>query len=157
VPPHYDHRGNVQIAVFQHTPLMVLALGLGRYFSARAEMFKSADGAALAVVQEVDVPTFLDTGQTILLPSTYSRAQEYAADNSDYLTGHKICPRVAATRVNQTENTVYVSLEADASSHFPAQLDNTQSCNLHYVNGALEIVACDIQIQPLTNLIRVYS
>ncbi len=101
---------------------MVLAVGIGRYFSAWAEMFKSADGAALAAVQEVDVQTFLDTGQIILLPSTYSRAQEYAADNSDYLTGHKICPRVAATRVNQTENTVYVSLEADASSHFPVLL-----------------------------------
>jgi len=34
---------------------MVLAVGMGRYFYARAEMFKSADGAALAAAQEVDV------------------------------------------------------------------------------------------------------
>ncbi len=103
-------------------PLMVLAVGIGRYFYARAEMFKSADGAALAAVQEVDVRTFLDTGQIVLLPSAYGRAQEYAAYNSDYLTGHKIYPRVTAIRVNQAEHKVYVSLEADASSLFPAIL-----------------------------------
>ncbi len=101
---------------------MVLAAGIGRYFYARAEMFKSADGAALAAVQEVDVRTFLDTGQIVLLASAYGRAQEYAAYNSDYLTGHKIYPRVAAIRVNQAEHKVYVSLEADASSLFPALL-----------------------------------
>ena len=103
-------------------PLMVLTVGIGRYFYARAEMFKSADGAALAAVQEVDVRTYLETGQIVLLPSAYGRAQEYAAYNSDYLTGHKIHPKVTAIRVNQAEHNVYVSLEADASSIFPSFL-----------------------------------
>ncbi|HLB49592.1 MAG TPA: pilus assembly protein TadG-related protein [Anaerolineales bacterium] len=57
---------------------MVLAVGIGRYFYARTEMFKSADGAALAAVQEVDVRVFLDTGQIVLLSLAYGRAQEYA-------------------------------------------------------------------------------
>ncbi len=73
-------------------------------------------------MQEVDVRTYLDTGQIVLLPSAYGRAQEYAAYNSDYLTGHKMYPHVTAIRVNQAEHKVYVSLEADASSLFPAVL-----------------------------------
>lgn len=97
--PHYHYRGNVRLRVYQHAPLVVLATGVGRFFYAQAEMFKSADGAALSAVQEVDVRTFLDTGQIVLLPSAYGRAQEYAAYNSDYLTGHKIYPRVTAIQV----------------------------------------------------------
>ena len=84
-------------------------------------MFKSADGAALAAMQEVDVQTYLNTKEIVLLPSAYARAQEYAAYNSDYLTGHKIYPRVTAIRVDQAHK-VYVSLQADASSLFPSML-----------------------------------
>ncbi len=85
-------------------------------------MFKSAEGAALAVVQEVDVRTYLNTKEIVLLPSACTRAQEYAAYNSDYLTHHKIYPRVTAIRVGQVANKVYVSLQADASSLFPSML-----------------------------------
>jgi hypothetical protein len=103
-------------------PIVVLAVGIGRYFYARAEMFKSADGAALAAVQEVDVRTYLNTKEIVLMPSAYGKAQEYAAYNSDYLTGHKIYPRVTAIRVDQATHKVYVSLQADASSLFPSIL-----------------------------------
>lgn len=120
--PYYHYRNNVRLAVFQHVPLMALAAGIGRYFYARAEMFKSADGAALAAVQQVDVRTYRNTGQIVLLPLAYGRAQEYAAYNSDYLTGYKMYPRVTAIRVNQAEHKVYVSLQAYASSLFPAML-----------------------------------
>ena len=103
-------------------PVMVLAVGIGRYFYARAEMFKSADGAALAAAQEVDVVTYLNTKQIVLLPSAYGVAQAYAAYNSDYLTGRRIYPRVTAIRVDQAAKKVYVSLRADASSLFPSIL-----------------------------------
>ena len=103
-------------------PLMVMAVGIGRYFYARAEMFKSADGAALAAAQEVDVVTYLNTKQIVLLPSAYGVAQAYAAYNSDYLTGRRIYPRVTAIRVDQATKKVYVSLRADASSLFPSIL-----------------------------------
>ncbi|MBI5290253.1 MAG: hypothetical protein HY872_00045 [Chloroflexi bacterium] len=103
-------------------PLVVLAMGIGRYFYARAEMFKSADGAALAAAQEVDVPTYLSTKQIVLLPSAYGVAQAYAAYNSDYLTGRRIYPRVTTIRVDQVVKKVYVSLQADASSLFPSIL-----------------------------------
>ena len=76
----------------------------------------------MAAVQEVDVRVYLDTGQMVLLLSAYARAKEYAAYNSDYLTSHKIFPRVTAIRVNQVEHKVDVSLAADASSLFPALL-----------------------------------
>lgn len=85
-------------------------------------MFKSADGATLAAVQEVDVRTYLNSKQIVLLPSVYSRAQEYTAYNSDYLTGYKIYPRVTAIRVDQASQKVYVNLRADASSLFPSIL-----------------------------------
>lgn len=101
-------------------PMMALAIGVGRYFYARAEMFKSADGAALAAVQEVDVRRYLSTKETVLLPSAYSRAQEYAAYNSEYLRKWKIYPRVTSIRVDDATDTVYVSLEADASPMFPS-------------------------------------
>ena len=101
---------------------MVMAVGIGRYFYARAEMFKSADGAALAAAQEVDVQTYLASGQIVLLPSAYGVAQAYTAYNSDYLTGRRIYPRVTAIRVDQATKKVYVSLCADASSLFPSIL-----------------------------------
>ena len=116
-------------------PLMVMAVGIGRYFYARAEMFKSADGAALAAAQEVDVVTYLNTKQIVLLPSAYGVAQAYAAYNSDYLTGRKIYPRVTAIRVDQATKKVYVSLRADASSLFPSILRGVE------VNGEGEAEA----------------
>src|SRR5258706_12245995 len=85
-------------------------------------MFKGDDGAALADVREVDGQAYLNTGQIVLLPSAFGRAQEYAAYNSDYLIRHKIYPRVTAIRVDQPEHKVYVSLSADASSLFPSLL-----------------------------------
>lgn len=56
-----------------------LSIGLAniRYFNMRryvAAIRRSADGAALAAVQEVDVRAFLDTGQILLLPSAYGQA-----------------------------------------------------------------------------------
>jgi Putative Flp pilus-assembly TadE/G-like len=121
-PSAYSTLWWIGFYTFCLVPIMVLSIGIGRYFYARAEMFKSADGAALAAVQEVDVQAYLNTGQIVLLPSAYGRAQEYAAFNSDYLTGHKIYPRVTAIRVDQAGHKVFVSLQADASSLFPALL-----------------------------------
>lgn len=104
-------------------PLMVLAIGLGRYFYARAEMFKSADGAALAAAQEIDVQAYLESGQIVLLPSAYSRAQEYAAYNSDYLQSYKIFPRLVNIYIDESNQTVNVKLDADASALFPSLLN----------------------------------
>ena len=78
VLPHEQYRDNVRLAVFQHVPLMVLAVGIGRYFYARAEMFKSADGAALAAVHEVDVRAYLNIGQMVLLLLAYGPSQPRA-------------------------------------------------------------------------------
>jgi len=101
---------------------MVLAVDIGRYFYARAEMFKSADGVALAAAHEVDVRVYSNTKEVVLLSSAYSRAQEYAAYNSDYLREHRIYPRVTSIQIDQANDTAYVSLEADASPLLPSIL-----------------------------------
>jgi hypothetical protein len=98
VLPRYRYRGNVQLAVFQHAPLMVLAVGIGRYFYARAEMFKSADGAALAAVQEVDVRIYLDTGQIVVAVCIRSsarvcRVQLRLLANTPYIPARHRYPR----------------------------------------------------------------
>ncbi len=98
---------------------MLITVGLGRYMYARAEMYKSADGAALAAVQEVDVQAYRERREIVLLPSAYALAQEYAAYNSDYLQSRGIVPHVTAIEVDQASDTVRVKLEADASSLFP--------------------------------------
>ena len=103
-------------------PLVVLGVGFGRYFYARAEMFKSADGAALAAVQEVDPEAWLEAKQVVLLPTAYSVAQQYAAYNSDYLVSKGIAPHVTTIAVNQIDKTVRVRIEADVSSLFPSFL-----------------------------------
>lgn len=103
-------------------PLLVLGFGVGRYFYARAEINKAADGAALAAAQEADVVEYLNTKQIVLLPSAYTLAQQYAGFNSDYLVDKDIYPAVTAIRVDQNAKTVYVSLEADASNLFPSLL-----------------------------------
>ena len=103
-------------------PMFMLGLGFGRYFYARAEAFKSADGAALAASQEVDIPLYVRTGQVVLLPSAHSRAQEYAAFNSSYLVARKIYPRVTDIRVDQAQHKVLVRVEVDVSPLFPGFL-----------------------------------
>ena len=62
-------------------PLLALALNLGRFFYARAEMYKCADAAALAAAQEVDVPHYLQTGEALLKPSAFDLAGAYGASH----------------------------------------------------------------------------
>ena len=100
-------------------PMLVLSVGVGRYLYARAEMYKAADGAALAAAQEADVVEYLNSRRIVLLPSAYTLAEQYAAFNSDYLKAKRIYPRVTGIRVDQATRTVYVSLDADASDLFP--------------------------------------
>ena len=61
----------------------------------------------------------LNSRRIVLLPSTYTLAEQYAAFNSDYLKAKRIYPRVTGIRVDRATRTVYVSLDADASDLFP--------------------------------------
>jgi Flp pilus assembly protein TadG len=103
-------------------PLAAFALGLGRYFYARAEVQKAADAAALAAAQEVDLALYRDTGRIELMGSASPAASAYAGMNSGYLAARGIHASVTGISVDQNRRTVAVSMAADASSLFPSVL-----------------------------------
>lgn len=100
-------------------PLLALAINVGRWFYARAEVYKAADAAALAAVQEVDVPVYIETGQIVIKDSAFGKAQEYASLNSSYLTSRRIYPNVTAIEVDQGRKTVRVKVMAAADELVP--------------------------------------
>jgi putative Flp pilus-assembly TadE/G-like protein len=100
-------------------PLVALAVNLGRFFYARAEMYKVADAAALAAAQEVDIPLYRQTGQIVLLPSAYGKAAEYANLNAGYLHSRRIYPFITNITVDQARHAVSVSMAASADELVP--------------------------------------
>ncbi len=100
-------------------PLVALAVNLGRFFYARAEMYKVADAAALAAAREVDVEAYRQTGQIVLLPSAYEIAGHYANLNSGYLTSKRIYPYIAGITVDQERRAVFVQMAANADELVP--------------------------------------
>ncbi len=109
----------VGFLTFAVVPLLALAINVGRWYYARAEVYKAADAAALAAVQEVDVPVYIETGQIVIKPSAYGQAQTYATLNADYLIGRKIYPNVTAIEVNQAQRTVRVRVAAATDELVP--------------------------------------
>lgn len=109
----------VGFLTFAVVPLLALAITVGRWYYARAEVYKAADAAALAAVQEVDVPVYIETGQIVIKPSAYGQAQAYATLNAGYLTSRRIYPCVTAIEVNQAQRTVRVRLAAAADELVP--------------------------------------
>ena len=110
----------VGFLAFCVVPLFALAMGVGRYFYARAEIQKASDAAALAAAQEVNIPLYRDMGQIELMPSAYAVASGYAGLNSSYLTARGINTQITGIRVDQGSRTVSVSMSADASALFPS-------------------------------------
>ncbi len=104
---------------FAVVPLLALAINVGRWFYARAEVYKAADAAALAAVQEVDVPVYIETGQIVIKPSAFGLAQAYADLNAGYLISRKIYPNVTAIEVDQARRTVRVKVAAVADELVP--------------------------------------
>lgn len=104
---------------FAVVPLLALAVNVGRWFYARAEVYKAADAAALAAVQEVDVPVYIETGQIVIKASAFDQAQAYADLNAGYLISRKIYPNVTAIDVDQARRTVRVKVAAVADELVP--------------------------------------
>ncbi len=109
----------VGFLTFLLVPLTALTVNLGRFYYARAEMYKAADAAALAAAQEVDVEHYRATGEIVLLPSAFGVAGQYAALNSGYLAGRRIYPQVTGITVDQGRRTVFVQLAASADELVP--------------------------------------
>ena len=100
-------------------PLLALVLNLGRYFYARAEMYKCADASALAAAQEVDIPHYLQTGEALLKPSAFELAGAYGGMNSDYLARHKIYPAISNLSVDLARKLVVVDMVATTDELVP--------------------------------------
>jgi len=100
-------------------PLVALAVNVGRFFYARAEMYQAADAAALAAAREVDIALYRQTGQILLLPSAHGKASEYASLNSGYLHSRRIYPRITNITVDQGRRAVYVEMAAAADELVP--------------------------------------
>ncbi len=100
-------------------PLVALAVNLGRFFYARAEMYKVADAAALAAAQEVDIALYRQNGQIVLLPSATGMASHYAGLNSGYLNSRRIYPYITNITVDQARHAVYVEMAANADELVP--------------------------------------
>lgn len=105
---------------FVAVPVLALAIDLGRFFYAKAEVGKAADAAALAGAAYVDFEYFRDTGNIRLLPEASSWASYYAAANSAYLSQFGIHPSVTGMQVDSSNQTVTVTVSANVSALFPS-------------------------------------
>lgn len=100
-------------------PLVALAVNVGRFFYARAEMYKTADAAALAAVTEIDEKLFRETGQIVLDDGAMATAQAYANMNAGYLHSRKIYPAIISITVDNNKKAVYVEMAAATSELVP--------------------------------------
>lgn len=104
---------------FLLVPILWMAIGIGRYAIAAAEVQEAADLAALAAVRDVDVRTFEASGVTRFSAAAYGRAQHYANLNTDYLAAEGIQVHVVSITVDNATRTVRVRCAANVSRLFP--------------------------------------
>ena len=100
-------------------PLLALSINVGRWFYARGAVAQAADAAALAAVQEVDVPTYITTGVIVLKPSAWGIANNYASLNTVSLGGKAMRPYVSGIAVDQGSRTVRVTVSATVDNLVP--------------------------------------
>lgn len=100
-------------------PMLWMAIGIGRYSIAAAEVQEAADLAALAAVRDVDIRTFEASGVTRFSGAAYGRASYYANLNTDYLAAQGIQVHVVSISVDNATRTVRVRCAADVSRLFP--------------------------------------
>ena len=107
---------------FVLVPILIMAIGLGRYAFAAAEIQEAADLAALAAVRDVNIRLFEQTGQITFSGMVYPRAAHYANSCTNYLADRRITVHVDAIVPNNASQTVSVRVSADVSSLFPGFL-----------------------------------
>lgn len=101
-------------------PAFALAIELGRYFYARAEIAKAADAAAVAAAAEINQRTFQSNGDLVPTEKTWANAQEYASRNNSALGAKGIHAYVTSINVDAGADTVQVSVSADLTRLFPS-------------------------------------
>ena len=120
-----DHRGYSMTfwAVFIGfvlIPALALAIELGRYFYAIAEVAKAADAAAVAASAEISQRTFQDSGSLVPTSKTWGNAQSYVSQNTAGLAIKGVHEFVTGIQVSGGDNTVRVNVSADLSILFPS-------------------------------------
>jgi hypothetical protein len=105
---------------FVMIPSLAMAIELGRYFYAIAEVAKSADAAAVGASAEIDQRTFQDSGSLVPSGKTWSTAQSYVSYNTAGLSSKGVHAYVTGVQVNGGENQVRVTVSADLSILFPS-------------------------------------
>ncbi|MCX6056104.1 MAG: pilus assembly protein TadG-related protein [Chloroflexi bacterium] len=101
-------------------PVLSLAIELGRYFYAIAEVQKAADAAAVAASADFDVRVFEETGVLIPTASTWGTARTYAALNGAGLAAKGVRVFVSGIQVSNRGNTLQVEVSANLSRLFPS-------------------------------------
>jgi Flp pilus assembly protein TadG len=101
-------------------PLLALAIEVGRYSFARAEVAKAADAAALAAAIEIDRSVFRETGQVVVTAQAWAEAQAYASLNTEYLSILGVHAVVTAIEVDNANRTVEVVVSANLDRLFPS-------------------------------------
>ena len=105
---------------FLMLPLLSMAIGIGRYTIAAAEVQEAADLAALAAARDVVVRLFENEGYVWFADQVpYWRAEYYANLNTDYLDAQGIHVQVMYIYADNTNQTVTVRCAADLSPLFP--------------------------------------
>jgi Flp pilus assembly protein TadG len=101
-------------------PALALAVELGRYFYAIAEVAKAADAAAVAASAEINQGTFQESGALVATNKTWANAQSFVAQNTAGLAAKGVCAYVTGIQVSGTDNTVRVEVSANLSILFPS-------------------------------------
>jgi len=105
---------------FLLVPMLWMAIGIGRYSIAAAEVQEAADLAALAAVRDVNIRQFEASGVVQFTGAAYGRAAAYANMNTDYLASQGIRVHVVSISVDSATRTVRVHCAANISRLFPA-------------------------------------
>jgi hypothetical protein len=105
-------------------PSLSLAIELGRYFYAIAEVAKAADAAAVAASAEINQQVFQDTGSLVPTSKTWENAQTYITFNTAGLSAKGVHAFVTGIQISGGDNTVRVMVSANLSILFPSIVPN---------------------------------
>ena len=105
---------------FVLVPTMALAIELGRYFYAIADVQKAADAAAVAASAEINQLVFEQSGALVPTSHTWANAQSYVSSNTFGLSSRGVHAFVTGIDVTSGENIVQVDVSADLSILFPS-------------------------------------
>lgn len=109
---------------FVMIPALALAIELGRYFYAIAEVAKAADAAAVAAAAEINQRSFRDSGALTSTAKTWANAQSYVSQNTAELSAKGVHAYVTGIQASGSDNMVRVMVSANLSMLFPSVVPN---------------------------------